>query len=429
MSRIARVLPVGVLLAGLCWLAPAVPAASSFPPGEVPTSGYPWVRASDQPAAPAAKPSVSPLPPGEGPGVRAAAQPPAEAKPQPKKELSPEMAALRDRVRRTTGAVYHQPFNTRDNNVSDIIQFCRAFGCQSEICDGGPSGPKVNGITCLCWNLPCGGGSPLLVCEGHLAARIGYGYQEVPAQLAAVLALARVPAEYPVRVAERVGTVADLVESEKLACRAGEDLSWRLIALAQYVSEPTWKNAQGEQWSVERMVREELKRLVGQVPQTEATPLLALSWTLDRRTRHNLPLDGDFLTAKKYVADCRDYVLASQNSDGSWGRASARDPASALAATAGLLEWLVLSLPKKQLEEPKIVQAVGYVDGLLAMQVNQVNLSALGSRDLAAAMAAAHALYAYDAEVFAPADPPPPAPAEKQTAAKPEKVAGKPAAE
>jgi hypothetical protein len=61
--------------------------------------------------------------------------------------------------------------------------------------------------------------------------------------------------------------------------------------------------------------------------------------------------------------------------------------------------------------------------------VNQVNLSALGSRDLAAAMAAAHALYAYDAEVFAPADPPPPAPAEKQTAAKPEKVAGKPAAE
>jgi hypothetical protein len=371
-------------------------------------------KPSDQPATPAARPSEKPA---------------AEAKPQPKKELSPELAALRDRVRQTTGAVFHQPFNTRENSVADIIQFCRAFGCQSEIGDGGSSAAKLNGITCLCWNVPCGSGAPLMVCEGHLAARIGYGYQEAPAQLAAVLALARVPAEYPARAGQRVATVADLVESEKLACRSGEDLSWRLIALAQYVSEPTWKNAQGEEWSVERMVREELQRSVGQVPQAVTTRLLALSWALERRALHHLPIEGAFLAAKKYVAECQDYVLATQNSDGSWGRTGGRDVASALAATAGPLEWLVLSLPEKRLEEPKIVQAVGYVNNLLATQVNQGNLAALGSRDLAAAMAAAHALYAYDAEVFVPADPPPAAPAEKQTAAKPEKVASKPAAE
>jgi hypothetical protein len=382
-------------------------------------------KPSDQPATPAAKPSDQPATPAAKPSDK----PAAEAKPQPKKELSPEMAALRDRVRRTTGAVFHQPFNTGENNVADIIQFCRAFGCQSEIGDGGSSAAKLNGITCLCWNVPCGGGSPLMVYEGHLAARIGYGYQEAPAQLAAVLALARVPAEYPARAGQRVATVADLVESEKLACRSGEDLSWRLIALAQYVSEPTWKNSQGEEWSVERMVREELKRSVGQVPQAATTRLLALSWALERRALHHLPVEGAFLAAKKYVAECQDYVMATQNSDGSWGRAAGRDVATALAATAGPLEWLVLGLPEKRLEEPKIVQAVSYVDSLLETQVNQWSLPGLGSRDLAAAMAAAHALYIYDAEVFAPADPPPAAPAEKQTAAKPEKVASKPAAE
>jgi hypothetical protein len=205
--------------------------------------------------------------------------------------------------------------------------------------------------------------------------------------------------------------VADLVENEKLACRSGTDLSLKLIALAHYVSEPTWSNALGEPWSIERMVREELKRPVDAWSQAAVTRLLALSFALDRRAHLGLPLEGAFATAKEYVGVCQEYVLRAQNSDGSWGRVYGGDEASALASSAGVLQWLVLSLPEKRLEEPKIVQAVRYVDGQLGAQRYQGSIPALSSREMATVMTAVNALRGYDAQVFVPADPLPAAPA------------------
>ncbi|MGD0896501.1 MAG: hypothetical protein ABR915_01615 [Thermoguttaceae bacterium] len=386
MSRVAGIFSAGVVLA--VFLGSAATGRSADKP------------AGD--AAPAGKPADGAAP---------------AAKPQPKKQLSPAMTELRDRVRQTLGGVYQQPFNTGQSSISDVIQFCRAFGCQSEIHEDGPTGQKVNGITCLCWNHPCGGREPLMVSEGHLAARVGYGYQEAPSQLAAMLALSRVPAEYPARAGDHVRTVADLIENEKLACRSGRDFSLKLVALAYYVSEPTWKNSLGEEWSVERMVREEMKQSLGQVPQAAVARLLAFSWALEQRSRQKLPVEGDFIAARKYVQQCQDYVLATENSDGSWGRAG-RDPASALASTAGVLEWLVLSLPAARLEDPKIVQSIQFVSGALRAERYQWNLPSLSSQEVAVTMAAAHALFSYDAQVFAPADAPAAAPAAKQAAAK-----------
>ena len=57
--------------------------------------------------------------------------------------------------------------------------------------------------------------------EGHLAARVGYGCQSQPSELAAVLALSEVAPNYPARFGRVVRTVADLIEYEKLTCRPG----------------------------------------------------------------------------------------------------------------------------------------------------------------------------------------------------------------
>src|SRR5262249_54378183 len=112
------------------------------------------------------------------------------AKPKPKKlkQLTPEMTERRDRVRRLLTALRQQPFNTQQNDCSDILEFLRGFGCNTELSDNAGSGQKVNGITCLCWNMPCAGYELMTYSEGHLAARIGYGYQSQPSELAAVLA-------------------------------------------------------------------------------------------------------------------------------------------------------------------------------------------------------------------------------------------------
>ena len=107
------------------------------------------------------------------------------------------MAERRDRVRRLLAALRSQPFNTQQNTCRDVLDFCHAFGCETELTDNATSGQKVNGITCLCWNMPCAGYELMTISEGHLAPRVGYGYQDGSSELAAVLALSHVPADIP----------------------------------------------------------------------------------------------------------------------------------------------------------------------------------------------------------------------------------------
>ena len=332
----------------------------------------------------------------------------------PKKELNPEQIALRDRVRRTVTAVRQQPFNTRDNTVGNVLHFCQAFGCDTEIYDPAQGNEKINGITCLCWNVACGGSEALTFCEGHLAARIGFGYQEIPAQMAAMLALSRVPASYPARANGNVRTVADLIEYEKLSCRTAADMSLKLVALAYYVQQPTWHNSLGEEWSLERVVRSELARPVGNTPHGATTRLLGLSYALDHAAHRGKTVQGDFQRAKQFVLDSIDYALRTQNSDGSWGRNANRDYASALSFTGHVLEWLALTLPEDRLEDPRIVTSISYLDGLLSSQRYQGGVQAFSAREISAVMHSTHALAIYDQRVFVPANvPPPPPPPEK----------------
>ncbi len=105
MLRLVRAFGLGILAVAYCGLPAAARAADAPPSADKPADA----RSAAKPPAAAASPAKPPAAP----------------------TLSPEMAALRDQVRKTLGTVYQQPFNTRDNNVSDIIHFCRVFGCQS----------------------------------------------------------------------------------------------------------------------------------------------------------------------------------------------------------------------------------------------------------------------------------------------------------
>ena len=228
------------------------------------------------------KPAAVPAPP-----ASAAAKSPA-------RKLTAEQVALRDRLRQVVAFQRQQPFNTQENTVAELLNFCTAFGCASEVHQDGPAGTKINGLTCLCWNYACAGSEPLLECDGHIAARIGYGGQATPGQFLATLALAGVEAKYPLRVGKTVRTVADLVEQEKRSCRQGADLSARLLGLSHYVTEPTWKNELGEEWSLERLVLEETARPWAAPPHGGAAAAdgleLRLGTTRRAQAAHRWPL-------------------------------------------------------------------------------------------------------------------------------------------
>jgi len=341
--------------------------------------------------------------PGEEPeAVEQAAQP----------ELSPEMVTLRDSVRRALALVAKQPLTTRDNTPDEVIQFCLAFGCRTSVGYGSPSGKKVSGIGCLCWNYPCAGYRLLRVTNDRVLARIGYGLQAHPAQFLAVLAQSEVPPDYEIRADEFQGTVADLVESEKLNCQSGTDLSCALIGLDHYLKdEQTWENELGEEWSVERLIREELARSPSLSESDAIDRLMGLSYAVAQRNRRELPLEGEFLRAEQYVGELQDYAFGLQNSDGSWHpsffarKGTSRDATGTLQSTGRILEWLVFSLSDDRLHDPRVIRSVSYVAKLLGGQSSGWNVASMSTRDLGAVMHAAHALSIYDRRVFEPAAP------------------------
>jgi len=357
--------------------------------------------AKSEKAEPAAAPEIKPAEAKHGQDAHAAT--PAKKV----KQLSAEMTERRDHVRRLLAALRTQPFNTQQNTCSDVLDFCHAFGCETELADNAASGRKVNGITCLCWNMPCSGYELITVSEGHLAPRVGYGYQTNSSELAAVLALAQVPASYPARAGKTVRTVADLIEYEKLTCRPGLDMSLKLVALANYVQEPSWKDSLGGEWTLQRVVAEELNRQQGTQPHAATNRLLGLSAALERFKADKIPLDGDLARAKSYIEESLDYAYAAQNTDGSWGRPTNRDYATAVAYTAHMLEWLVTILPTGRLEDPQIVRGIDFLYTTFNSPHYQSYIATMSAREISAAMHAAYVLNAYDRRVFVPADPPP----------------------
>ncbi len=334
---------------------------------------------------------------------------------KPRRQLSPGMTTLRDQVRRTLAAHRGQVLSTAENTVTEVIYACRAFGCNTEVLEAVSLRQRINGVTCLLWNYPAAGFTPLTISDGHITGRIGYGYQEHPGELIATLALAQVPADYPVRVGKDVRTVADLVEYEKLACRAGTDKSLAMIGLMHYAgSEPAWRNRLGERWSIERIVEEELDKPVVGAPRGGTQRLMGLSYVVRRRARRNQPLDGPYRRAHDYLLRFHDHALALQNDDGSWNRhylgakGNNSSPGAGLASTGRILEWLAFSLPEERLNEPGVVRAVHFVNrALRSGRYGPQNVRSLRTEEIGAAMHALAALRHYDERFFRPFDPPP----------------------
>ena len=334
----------------------------------------------------------------------------AAKKEPPKRELPPEIANLRDRVRSTLAAYYKQPLNTRDFTAGEILVGCLPFGCQSEVDHDGQS---INGITCLCWNYPCAGYELLFNCDGHVGARVGYGLQSYPGQMLAMLALSHVPAGYPLRAGNLVRNVADLVECEKLACRRGTSQSLRLAGLAHYVKKGvTWKDSLGQAWSIDRLVDEELRQPASAVPVGGMLRLVGLRVAVARHSPPKPVPDSPLDRALSFLNEYQRYAFRLQNSDGSWSvsiidpRAKTNDALGQVRASGYLTSWLTLSLPMPQLTRPEMVRAIDYLSQSLGSDQVRWNLGSVDRAGLDGLMQALNALATYDFRAFKPFDPP-----------------------
>lgn len=379
-------------------LGPVLAPAIDLAPGSAASPGQPPDRARG-PAESGAN-----EPPRAANDVAVEPEPPA-AYPVTIEPLSPELLVLRDRVRLVLRTHAERRLNTRDHTPWEVMHRIVAYGTQCEILRGGPQGTPVNAIGWLLYGGKCKGQRIVHVEQGRIAALQGVGVQGHPGQLLAIIAQARARADYPIVLDGRTFTLADLIESEKLTCRSGMELTFKLIALSWYLdSDATWRNAAGEEWSISRLVKEEVEAPILRTAACGGTHrLMGLTYAVREREQQGKPIDGQFLRAQKYLADYHEYTFKLQNADGSFStewfvRRGARPDLDRRVQTTGhILEWLVYSIPESMLRDQRVVRAVDYLSGILAAQPNrQWEIGPLGH--------ALHALAIYDERVFAPHD-------------------------
>jgi hypothetical protein len=312
----------------------------------------------------------------------------------------PQQIALRDKIRRVLKDYYPKHQCTRDNTAWEIMHEIIAYGVDSKLYQGGPGGPKVNAIGWMCFNGSCKGEQMLYLDRGQLVARKGPGVQGHFGQFLAILAQSHLTVDYPMLVGGKKLTIRDLIECEKQDCQAGEELTFKLIGLMHYLdSDETWRSRDGQFWSIQRLISEELKQPIRGAACGGTHRLMGLSYSVNKRIKRGEPVEGEFRRAQMFINDYHRYTFGLQNPDGSFStqwfvrREAKPDVDRRLKTTGHILEWLSFSLSDEELSRPQVVKAVDYLATILANgQDHTWEIGPLGH--------GLHALALYDRRMF-----------------------------
>jgi len=279
----------------------------------------------------------------------------------------------------------------------ELMHFSLAFGVDTQVlaADG-----KVNALGWLCWNGRGNGRRLLAAPGGALRVNGGYGVQGHDGQFLSILAQSKVRIDSPIKVDGYDFTVADLVDYEQSTCRAGTELTFKLIGLVHYLdSDATWRSDDGEAWSMQRLIKEELAQPVVGAACGGTHRMTGFSYAVRKRHQRGELFIGEWERAKQFVDEFHAYAFELQNADGSFstnwfaGRGDEDNAARRLNTSGHTLEWLVRSLPADELRDPRVIKSVVYLaDMLIEGQGNRWEMGALGH--------ALHALSLYDEREF-----------------------------
>jgi hypothetical protein len=287
-------------------------------------------------------------------------------------ELTPELSALRDKVRTVLAMYYPRHQSARDHSPWEVMHAIIAYGVDTQLFKNGPGGEKVNAIGWMCYNHACAGQQMLLVANDKIDARRGVGVQGHAGQFLAILAQSHVKSDFPLYVQGKTFSLTDLIEHEKETCVAGEELTFKLISLAHYLdSDATWITRDGQEWSIQRLVLEELKQPIRGAACGGTHRLMGISYSIHKRMQRNKPIVGEFVKAQTFIQGYHRYTFSLQNPDGSFStewftrKGDSTDVDRRLKTSGHILEWIAYSLSDEELRDPRMIKAVNYLATIL----------------------------------------------------------------
>jgi len=386
--------PAGPLEPDTAEASPSEPADSTQP-----TEPAEPAKTDNQPAPLMQDGDAKPIKEGSGNSEKNSAQV-TDQEPEVEKPLPPEVRALQPRIAQVLNYYYRtQPSDATKDDVWETMHGFLPWGVDAQIRTSQYRQP-VNTIGWICWNKPCRGHRLFEVKNGKLEAKQGPRVQGHHGQFLAMLAQSFVPASYEIQVDGQSFTVQDLIEFEKETCQPKSELTFKLMALSYYMpADATWTSRDGKEWSLERLLKEEITQKVVGAACGGTHRLTGIAFAVASRKKAGLPMDGVWAKAEEYLAAYHKHSFQIQNRDGSFstnwfeGRGMERDVDRRLQTSGHILEFLIYSLPQEKLTEPEIVRAVNYITTTL--QRNPKHEWSIGPKGHAL-----HALVLYDQLVF-----------------------------
>jgi hypothetical protein len=313
-------------------------------------------------------------------------------------KLTPEMEVLRKRVQTALATYYHNwTLNTAEHSPWEVMHAIIAYGVDTRLRH---NGQNTTAIGHLCFSGVSNKMPIVTLKNDKIYVLRGPGVQGHSGQFLAILAQSHLQRDYPLHVNGHSFTLEDLIDAEKADCESGTELTFKLIGLMHYLpSDASWTNFQGQTWSIDRLVREEIVQPIRGAACGGTHRLMGLSYAIAKREQRGESISGIYKEAEKYIDQYHKYTLGLQNPDGSFStawfvRREARlDLDRRLQTTGHILEWLCFSMTDEQLRDPRIVRSVKYVTDLLLDETDHSwEVGHLGH--------ALHALQLYNERIF-----------------------------
>ncbi len=286
--------------------------------------------------------------------------------------VNEKQATRKSQIARCLRMYYRMPVDTENWRPWTIMHGLLPFGQQSQVTY---QGKQYRAVDYLCSNA-IGNDTRMLYLAGNdtFGVSVGPGVQGHEGQFLAMLAQSDVALSQPININGKRFTVADLVEYEKQSCKQNTELTFKLIGLSHYLdSDEIWKNTSGQSWNIERLIYEELKQPINGAACGGTHRLMGLSYAINRRTKQDRPVNGQWGRAQKFIAEYQEYAMRYRNPDGSFSTnwfvtvEAEQDPKKRLYTTGHIIEWLSFSLPQKKLNDARLQESVDY---LLKLMLN-----------------------------------------------------------
>lgn len=284
--------------------------------------------------------------------------------------MTEEQEALRRRVQSALATYYQNwTLNTIEHSPWEVMHAIIAYGVDTRLMH---NGRQTTAMGHLLFSGISSKQQIVTLKNGRPYMQRGPGVQGHAGQFLAILAQSHLQRDYPIYVGGKEFTLEDLIKAEQYDCESGTELTFKLIGLMHYLpSDATWKNFQGQTWSIDRLVREEIVQPIRGAACGGTHRLMGLSYAVRKREQRGEPITGIYAEAEKYLSQYHKYTFGLQNSDGSFStswfvrRESRLDLDRRLQTTGHVLEWLCFSLSDEQIRDPRVTKAVRYVTHLL----------------------------------------------------------------